>query len=45
MLLEEAHVQIFSEFEGDSGHHADLREAILAVEAQRDFIVGRNDGR
>lgn len=44
MLLEEAHVQIFSEFEGDSGHHADLREAILAVEAQRDFIVGRDDG-
>lgn len=44
MLLEEAHVQIFSEFEGDSGHHADLREAILAVEAQRAFVVGRDDG-
>ena len=44
MLLEEAHVQIFSEFEGDSGHRADLREAILAVEAQRAFIVGCDDG-
>ena len=44
MLLEKAHVQIFSEFGGDSGHHANLREAILAVEAQRAFIVGRDDG-
>ena len=44
MLLEEAHVQIFPEFEGDSGHYADLRKAILAVEAQRAFIVGRDDG-
>ena len=44
MLLEEAHVQIFSEFEGDGTHHADLREAVFAVEAQRAFVVGRDDG-
>ena len=44
MLLEEAHVQILSEFECNGVHHADLGKTVFAVETQRPGVIGRDDG-
>ena len=44
MLLKKTHVKISPEFAGDGAHHANLREAVFSVEAQRAFVFGGDDG-